>query len=220
MVGIGGGVGRPLVAGLRLVEEQPDLVGQARLVVLQRQQVVGTLGADRRGDAALAAHGVDGDQGAGQLQPLQQQRYGDDFIAFDGGGLLPQHQSLAAGPGRDDMQRVGVHAMGTARGLAVDRHDLGRAVGQAGDPGGEAGREGRGIECVEHVAQRVMRRHAAGERQEARQNCLIQCEAPYKPRNSGRKGAARTLPPKAPLRYRHDPNPRARAIWTPCRRPG
>ncbi len=49
--------------------------------------------------------------------------------------------------------------------LAIDRHDLGGGVGQAGEPG----REARGIERVEHVAQRVMRWHIAGEGQDATQ---------------------------------------------------
>ena len=58
-------------AGGRALEEQAHVLGQRRPVVLERQQVVGALGADRLGDGALAAHGVDGDQGAGHFQALE-----------------------------------------------------------------------------------------------------------------------------------------------------
>lgn len=61
------------------------------------------------------------------------------------------------------MQRVSGNAMPAARYLAIDRNHLGCGVGEAGDPGGEAGREGRGIE---HTAKRIMRRHISGEGQE------------------------------------------------------
>ena len=47
-----------------LVCEQLDVVAQRALVALQGQDVVGLLVDDLLGDGALAAHGVDGDDGA------------------------------------------------------------------------------------------------------------------------------------------------------------
>ena len=50
---------------------------------------------------SLGAHGVDGDQGAGEFEALQQQRDGGDLVRLGRGRFLDQHQSLTRRPGRD-----------------------------------------------------------------------------------------------------------------------
>jgi hypothetical protein len=62
------------VGGLCLgrLDEQRNLVGQAGLVVLQGKKIIGAAVEDGLGDSGLAADGIDGNQRAGQMQPLQQ----------------------------------------------------------------------------------------------------------------------------------------------------
>ena len=84
MVAVGGLVGVEPGDGLAL-EEQADLGGQRGPVVLEGEQVVGALGADRSGDPALAA---DGDQRLGEFEPLE--------LARDDGELVARLGSLAA----------------------------------------------------------------------------------------------------------------------------
>ncbi len=118
MVGIDGfdpvGVRGVTEVELRL-GEQVDLVG------LQRQQTVGAAIKDGLGDLRGGAHGVDGDQGAFQGQPLEQKRDGLDLVGLLGGSLLTQHQALVAGPGRDEVKRAAASGaiVAAARRLAV-----------------------------------------------------------------------------------------------------
>ena len=125
-------------AGGRGVEVAPHLLGERRPVVLEREEIVGALAADRPGDLGLAAHGVDGDERAGQFEPLEQQRDRIDLVRLLRHGLLAEHQPLPARPGRDQVQRIAALRLAPPRGLAVDRHDVGRALAQALHPGGEA----------------------------------------------------------------------------------
>ena len=108
-------------------EEALDFGGKGGPVVLEAREIVGALGANGLGDVGLAAHGVDGDQRAGQFQALEQRRNGSDFVGFFRAGLLPQHEPLAARPGRDQMQRILALAsvVGAPRSLAVDGDDVG-----------------------------------------------------------------------------------------------
>ena len=73
VIGIDGleGVQRPLPGG---VEEESYLVGEASLIVLERQQIVSAARQDRLGDLRLRAHGVGGDERAGELQACEQER--------------------------------------------------------------------------------------------------------------------------------------------------
>lgn len=56
-----------------------------RAVGLEGEQMVAALGQNGLGDGGLRAHGVNGDEGTGKLQPFQQPRNGDDV-----GGRLTQ----------------------------------------------------------------------------------------------------------------------------------
>ena len=58
------------------VEEEADLRGERWPVVLESQEIIGPLGPDGPGDVALAADGVDGDECAGEFEPLQRERDG------------------------------------------------------------------------------------------------------------------------------------------------
>ena len=104
------------------VEVAFDLGVQGGLVVLDRQKVVGPCIDDGLGESRVAAHGVDGDQGAVQVQPLQEGRNGGDLVGFHVHRLLPQHQLGVGGEGRHQMQRrtAGLAIMAAARGFAVN----------------------------------------------------------------------------------------------------
>jgi len=131
--------------GRRVVQVAPDLVVQAGLVVLDDQQVVAAPVEDGLGDLGLTAHGVDGDECAAECQAFEQKRNGGDLVGLGLAGLLSEYQALAAGPGRDHVERASVLAviMRSPRGLAIDGddfwsgHDWGRFA-QAFNPGGKA----------------------------------------------------------------------------------
>lgn len=78
-VGVGGLEGSEAALFGR-VEKQRDLFGQAALVVLQRQKIIGPAREDGFGDLRLRPHGVDGDERAGQVESFEKQRYSADFI--------------------------------------------------------------------------------------------------------------------------------------------
>ncbi len=67
------------------------------------------------------------------------------------------------------MQRVVFATPCPTRGLAVDGNDVGFVLAQALDPGGEAGAEEVGVERIDDVVERVVRRDAVAERQQAAQ---------------------------------------------------
>lgn len=93
------------------------------MIAFSRRHLLGALG-----DLALAAHGVDGDERACQFQGIEQQRHGDDLVAFPVDGFLAEHETLAGGLGGDQMQRRTAPAVRAPRGLPVDRHDVGFTV--------------------------------------------------------------------------------------------
>jgi len=152
-------------------EQRLDLGACAGLVLLEREHVVPAAVENGSGDGGLRSHGVDGDQGAGQLQALQQQRDGGDLVGLLRHRFLPQHEPLRRRPGRDRMQRAAALGPGMAapRGLAVDRDRFWPGIAQPLDPVREAGLEQRRVEGRDDFAQRVMARNAARERKEAMQ---------------------------------------------------
>lgn len=107
-----------------------------------------------------------------QRELLQQERDGGDLVGGLRDGLLAEHETLAAGPGRDRVQRVAAASpvAGAARRLAVDGDDLLFApLAQDLEPGGETGLELLPVEGVEDVVDRVVARHAGPEESEAAQ---------------------------------------------------
>ncbi len=147
-----------------IIKVTPDLVVQAGLIVLERQQVVAAAVEDGLGDLGLCAHRVDGDERAGERQALEQQRDGRDLIGLGLARLLAQHEALAAGPCRNHVERPAVLAavMGAPRSLTVDGDDLGRGergrhrLAQAFDPGGETLCEERAVDGIHDVVEGVM----------------------------------------------------------------
>src|SRR3954452_15357759 len=105
-----------------------------------RDQVVRALSLDGVGDRGLAAHGVEGDEGSGEGQALEQQRDGGDLIRLGVGGFLPEHQALPGRPGGDKMQRLAALAavVRAPRSLAVDGDKVGLSVAQLLDPSHKA----------------------------------------------------------------------------------
>jgi hypothetical protein len=103
--------------------------------------------------------------------PLQQERDGGDLVRLARHRLLPEHQPLAGGPGGDEVQGTAPPApgVGAARGLAVDRDDVGLRRAQALDPAGEAALEQGRVERGDHLAQGVVARDAVPVGQEAAQ---------------------------------------------------
>ena len=104
-------------ACLRVGEVTPDLGLQQGPVGFHRQEVVRPLGQDRLRNFALAADGVDGHQGPGKLEPLEQQRDRRDLVRLAGHRLLAQHQPLPAGPsacGRSDCGAANASGAGGA----------------------------------------------------------------------------------------------------------
>jgi hypothetical protein len=73
---------------------------------------------------------IDGHQGAGELEPFEQERDGGDLVRLAGDRLLAKDQPLAVGPSRDQMEGLAAlgAGMAAARGLAVDGDEL-RLVG-------------------------------------------------------------------------------------------
>ena len=59
------------------------------LHILEGEQIVRALGANGPGDGGLAAHGVDGDQRAGQVKALEQGRNGSDSLDFSAQACCP-----------------------------------------------------------------------------------------------------------------------------------
>src|SRR3954463_3574400 len=98
----------------------------AAVIGLQRQQVVGTLRPDPRGDVLLASHGVERHDGALEMQGVEQLGDGGNLVRLAVDLALTEHQSSITGPGTNQMQRAVIvaAAAGAPDGLAVNRHHL------------------------------------------------------------------------------------------------
>ena len=92
------------------------------LVAFEGEDVFGVGFLDFSGDAALAAHGVEGDDAAGEFECAQQ--FGDcgDFVAFVVHTALAEDESIARSPSVDDDFWAFSGVDGTAQRLAVDSH--------------------------------------------------------------------------------------------------
>ena len=157
-------------AGRRFAEQHRHLGVGGGPVVFQCQHVMSAAVENGSGDLRLSAHRIDGDDRSGQVELLQQQRNGSDFVGLFLGRLLPQHQSLAGRPGGHQVQGFAAFAtvVHASRGLAVDCDQFReRRVTQFVNPGQEAGLEQLRIDRGEHVTESVMARDAARVRQEA-----------------------------------------------------
>jgi hypothetical protein len=177
-IGIGRLMGGPAsrgaileAGGALLAEEIGDVAMQRRLVVLERQQVIGAPVANDGGDLLLAADGIDGDNGAFQAEQREKLGNGGDLVVLGTDGELTQHQALARRPGRDHMDRplAAAAVEGAPQRLAINRHDLSDVLLQGCRPGDEGDLETLRIERVEHVREGIVARNAMGEGQKASQ---------------------------------------------------
>ena len=141
-----------------------------RLVVLHGQQVVGLGVEDGLGDVRIASHGVDGDQGAFEVEALHQRRDGGDLVGFFVDRLLAQHQPAVGGEGRDQMQGLlpALAVVAAPRGLAVDRHQVGLVRPAFGHPRRKTGRKQLRIDPIHDRAQPVGARDAVVKLREPR----------------------------------------------------
>src|SRR3954467_9097406 len=98
----------------------------AAVIGLQRQEVVGPLSPDPRGNVLLAPHSIERHDGAVEMQGVKQLGDGGDLVRLAVDLALTEHQSLIARPGTDEMQRAVIvaAAAGTPDGLALNRHHL------------------------------------------------------------------------------------------------
>ena len=138
------------------------LGAQGRLVILERKQVIGAGVDDLLGDRRIAGDGVDGNQGAVEVELFQQLRDNDDLIGFLVDGLLAENQLGVGGEGREEMQRplVGVAIMAAPRGFAVNGHEIGAPRPSLRHPGAKRRREHLRIEPVHQGAQPIRAGHA------------------------------------------------------------
>ena len=72
---------------------------------MRASDVIGLLVEDFPGDIALAAHDIDGDDGAVDRQHIEKRRDGDDLARFVRHLDLSEHEALARREGRDRVDR-------------------------------------------------------------------------------------------------------------------
>src|SRR5262249_34087949 len=87
-----GNLGVAKAIGLLLGSEQLDIFTQRALIAFERENVIGLLIEDFLGDVALAAHGVDGDDGAFDHQHVEKCRDGADLVGFVRHFDLAEHE--------------------------------------------------------------------------------------------------------------------------------
>src|SRR4051794_6073348 len=76
----------------------------AFVIGLQPQEIVGALGPDPLGDLLLAAHRVQGNDTAFELEGIEQLGDGSDLVRLAVDRALAEHQPLLARPGADQVQ--------------------------------------------------------------------------------------------------------------------
>lgn len=158
---LGPAVGR----GERVIEQQPHIGQQRRLVLLQRQHMLGLAVEQSFGSPALAVHGIGGRHPACQVKHGDEGEQGVDLVAALVHSVLAQDQSRLAGPGADEMQRRGSASLieRPPDGLAVQGNDASGLRGGLGELGHEAlegGMERRRVQQAEQARERVMARDA------------------------------------------------------------
>ena len=138
-----------------------DAFQQTALVFLDGEDIVGLLDDDLLGYRALTTHRVDGHHRAAQRQRVQQLRYGRDLFGLFIDLVLPEHQPVALGPGRDYVDDgLGPRLARAAQHLAVDGHHL-PVVSLTMDETQATKR----IERSEHPVESSVRRNACGKAQ-------------------------------------------------------
>ena len=134
------------------VKQLLDRLRERGLVVLDSDDVVGLPGDDLFHHRALATHGVDGDDGALNVQRVQQLGDGGDFVALGRRLHLRQYQALLGVPSRNQMGHAELTVVRAAHTLAVNGYELLRQVRtQRLGPAYEASLKALGIQQTEHL---------------------------------------------------------------------
>ncbi len=142
------------------------------MVVLNRQDVIRLLVDDGLSNVLLTAHGIDGDDIAFEVEQFDQQRQRGDLIGLPAHRYLAQKQACFAGPGTDQMQRVGalVAIVRATQRLAIQGHVRAAQGGtQVGQPTLQAHEQGRRIELGKDPAQGIVGGNAVGQFQKTPQ---------------------------------------------------
>src|SRR4051794_37192711 len=165
-----------LAAKAGTLEVLPDSLKGAAMVRLEHEKIVGALGPDPLGDGLLAAHRVQGDDAAVEVQGAEQLGDGRDLVRLAVDRALAERQPAPARPGADQVQwAVLVTAAARApHGLAVDRDHLALdPVRQRLRPAGEAGLERVRVDEHEHPPERVVRGDAVRQGEEGPEPGLL-----------------------------------------------
>lgn len=107
-----------------LGKEEGGVLIEPALIGLERQDIIGFFTDNLAGNLGLTAHGIDGDDAAGNFQQLQQLRQGRDLVRFRIYFGLRQHQVVLRGEGAHHRDRLLAQAARTAQLLAVQGNDL------------------------------------------------------------------------------------------------
>lgn len=161
------------------IEAGLDGLVEAGLVGLHDQDVVGPLPHDLLGDLSLAAHGVQGDDAALQIQDLQQFWDGGDLVALAIHGPLAQHQPVGRGEGAHQVQGGLSLGHGGAKRLALQGDNVARDfLPDLPNPGQEALPKGLGVEQLEHPVDGVGIRYAVRQLQKGPQPVILELGEP------------------------------------------
>jgi hypothetical protein len=108
----------------RVCKEAFDVIVQGTLIAFERENIIGFLRRDFRGNSLLCSHGIDRYNRALDRQHVQ--KLGDrlDLVAFPIDGALPDDQPCLAGISREKMQRPAPVRgfFGAAQRFAVNRY--------------------------------------------------------------------------------------------------
>src|SRR5450631_886454 len=144
-----------------LAEERGDGIFQIRLIVFDGNDEVAFAIDDLFANVFLTAHGVNGDDGIGEVDLLEKLWNRRDFVGFFLGGDLSQSDAFLAGPGADDVQGAQSFTgiVRAAASLAIDGDETIRlgVVGRdgLGDPILETFLEGLRFESDEQSANAI-----------------------------------------------------------------
>ena len=152
----------------RLCGRRLDIFQQVPLVAFHGPDVVATARYDLLSDLLLAAHGINGRPGPVQVQQLQQQRNGRDFVGLLVHGHLPQRQLRLGGPRTDQVQQPHLGTGRAAQRLAIDGNVADAdQVGPGAEPGETAALKRLAVQGREPTFKGIVARNAPGQLQKA-----------------------------------------------------
>jgi hypothetical protein len=129
-------------------------VKELGLIVFDDQEVIGLLGLDQMvSGGSLGIEGVGADQGATQIQVLEEHFEARDFVGFRGDLDLATDDLGLRVQGAEKLERLAVDFGGGARAFTIDRQGGEVQVPEVGaDPVGDQRIELDGIQALEHTA--------------------------------------------------------------------